>query len=29
MERYPNNNALNFEVAPNKWVTWTYRQYFE
>lgn len=26
---FPNNPALNFEAAPNKWVTWNFKQYYD
>lgn len=29
VQKYADHNALNFEVSPNKWVTWTYRKYYD
>lgn len=28
LKKFPNNNALNFEVSPGKWITWNYQQYY-
>jgi len=28
VEKFPNHSALNFEAAPNKWVTWNYKKYY-
>lgn len=29
IQKFPDHNALNFEVAPDKWVTWNYRKYYD
>lgn len=29
MAKFPDNNAINYEVSPNKWITWNYRKYYD